>query len=383
MKKYLHLFLIIPLLSGFGTFKSKVINAQELKVVSFKHLKGNTTARVNRRRDVNGQNCAVVIIKHNFKNFNINKNDKIDSGMGPEHAEQKTGEIWVWLSPDEYQLIIRKTGYIPLQIPLKDELKELETYELVVTDEFGTIEVVAPDAQIWLDDKAVAKNEFTFRLKEGRYTLKATRDKYKTQEEWISLNAGDYIKHNFDLQPKMGTLDISSSPNAARGAEIFIDNKLIDKKTPASIPLIIGNYSVKLTSDGFLPFKQNIRITENTTTNITAQMQVDPTLEIQRHKRLKTFWLVSTVITSAAGGYSLWQSNKLYNEYNSAGNNATDIHQKVEMYDILAPVAFGISGFCLVEFIIHASKQGKAKRKLNLYSSYSNGGSKMTLTYNF
>jgi molybdopterin-guanine dinucleotide biosynthesis protein len=378
MKKHLHLFFIVPLIIGFGTFRSKVINAQELKLVSFKHLKGNTTARVNRRRDVNGQNCAVVIIKHNFNDFTV------EAGKDYEHLEEKTGETWVWLSPDEYQLVIRKkTGYIPLQIPLKDELKELETYELVVTDEFGTIEVEAPNAQIWLDDKAVAKNEYTFRLKEGRYTIKATRDKYKTQEEWISLNAGDYIKHNFNLQPKMGTLDISSSPNATKGADIFIDNKLIDEKTPASIPLLIGNYSVKLASDGFLPFNQNIRITENKTTNITAQMQVDPTLEIQRHKRLKTFWLISTVITSGTGGYSLWQSQKLYDEYYNAGSNATDIHQKVEMYDILAPVAFGISGFCLVEFIIHASKQGKAKRKLNLYSSYYEDGGMMTLTYNF
>jgi hypothetical protein len=377
MKKHLHLFLVIPLVIGFGTFKSKVIKAQELKVVSFKYLEGNTTARVNRRRDVNGQNCAVVIIKHNFIDFTV------EAGKDYEHLEEKTGETWVWLSPNEYQIVIRKTGYIPLQIPLKNELKELETYELVVTDEFGTIEVEAPDAQIWLDDKAVAKNEYTFRLKEGRYTIKATRDKYKTQEEWISLNAGDYIKHNFNLQPRMGTLDISSSPNATKGADIFIDNKLINEKTPASIPLIIGNYSVKLTSDGFLPFNQNIRITENKTTNITAQMQVDPTLEIQRHKRLKTFWLISTVITSGTGGYSLWQSQKLYDEYYNAGSNATDIHQKVEMYDILAPVAFGISGFCLVEFIIHASKQGKAKRKLNLYSSYYEDGGMMTLTYNF
>jgi len=123
MKKHLHLFLVIPLVIGFGTFKSKVIKAQELKVVSFKYLEGNTTARVNRRRDVNGQNCAVVIIKHNFNDFTV------EAGKDYEHLEEKTGETWVWLSPDEYQLVIRKkTGYIPLQIPLKDELKELETY---------------------------------------------------------------------------------------------------------------------------------------------------------------------------------------------------------------------------------------------------------------
>jgi len=377
MKKHLHLFFIIPLMLVLLNFKSSVINAQELKVVSFKHLDGNTTARVNRRRDVNGQNCAVVIIKHNFNDFTV------ESGKGYENLEEKTGETWVWLSPDEYQIVIRKAGYIPLQYSLKDKVKELETYELVVSDEFGSIHVKAPDAQIWLDDKAVAKNEYTFRLKEGRYIVKATRDKYYPQEKFASLNAGDNIEFNLDLKPIMGNLSVTSSPNTTKGADILIDNQLITEKTPASIPLIIGNYSVKLSKEGFLPFNQNVSINENVTTTINAQMHVDPTLEMQRHKKLKNIWLASTIITSGVGGYSLWQSKKLYDEYKTAGNNASDIHQKIKMYDTLAPVAFAISGFCFVEFVVHASKQGKAKKNLSLYSYYTGDGGMMTLTCNF
>ncbi len=361
----------------FCNFKSTVLCAQELKVVSFKHLEGNTTARVNRKRDINGQNCAILIIKHNFNDFSV------EAGKDYEHREEKKGETWLWLSPDEYQIVIRKTGYIPLQVSLKNKLKELETYELIVTDEFGSVHVKAPEAQIWLDDKAVAKNEYTFRLKEGRYIIKATRHKYYSQEKFVALNAGDDLEYIFNLKPIMGNLNILSSPNATKGADIFIDNRLIKEKTPANIPLLIGNYSVKLTKDGFLPFNQTVKVNENITTKITAQMQVDPTLLIQKHKRLKNFWLISTVITSGIGGYSLWQSDKLYNEYKSATNNASDIRQKVEMYDTLAPIALGVSGFCFIEFIIHASKQGKAKQKLNLYSSYTKGGGMMTLSYNF
>jgi hypothetical protein len=351
--------------------------AQELKVVSFKHLEGNTTARVNRRRDVNGQNCAVVIIKHNFKDFTV------EAGRDYEHLEHKTGETWVWLSPDEYQIVVRKEGYIPLQYAIKDKLKELETYELVLTDEYGYIKVTAPNAQIWLDEIPVAKDGYEFRLKEGRYTLKATREKYYEQEKFIALNAGDNLEYSFELKAKTGSLSVSSSPGNTKGADIYINNDLIPQKTPASIPLIIGDYSVKLTKEGYLPYSQEIKVLENQTANIMANMQVDPTLVIQKHKRLKIFWLASTVITSGIGGYSLLQSKNLYDEYKTAGSNATDIRQKIEMYDILGPVAFGVSGICFVEFIIHASKQGKAKRNLNLYSSCVKSGGMMTLTYNF
>src|SRR5690606_6983927 len=106
--------LIIIIFFSIATYS----NSQELILKEFKHLEGNTTARIYRKRDVNGQNCAVLIIKHNFKNFIV------ESGKGYEALEEKTGETWVWLSPDEYRIVIRREGYIPFEINLRDKLKE-------------------------------------------------------------------------------------------------------------------------------------------------------------------------------------------------------------------------------------------------------------------
>lgn len=370
MKNYLHLFFIIPLMIVLLNFKSSVINAQEFKVVSFKHLDGNTTARVNRRRDVNGQNCAVVIIKHNFNDFTV------ESGKGYENLEEKTGETCVWLSPDEYQIVIRKAGYIPLQYSLKDKIKELETYELVVTDEFGSIQVKAPDAQIWLDDKAVAKDEYTFRLKEGRYIIKATRDKYYPQEKFTSLNAGDNIELNLDLKPIMGELNIISESSKFIGANIYIDGKLNNLKTNASIPILIGEHNVKIIKEDYSSYSQMINIYSDQSTIIKYSLLPEPQLELKNiQNKIAGIYFLRFVVFSGFAGIATYGTMR-YNEY---------------YYGKWAPVVIvGLLGAVFVPFAIKYNKLSdykQRKRELKNQLSFNvvsvNESIGLELTYNF
>lgn len=283
MKKYLYLF-FIPIVILLFILKSIQINAQELKVASLNHLKKNTSARITREKDVNGQFCALVIIKHNFKDFNINKEDRIDSGMEPEKIEQKIGEIWVWLSPDEYQLVIRKVGYIPLSVDLKDKLKENETYELKITDEYGQILVNAPNALIWLDNQAVDYNNYTFRLKEGKYIVKATRENYFIEEQFVILNAGDSIKLNFKLKPKEQTVSdigvISEiEPDSfgilninALEASIWIDANEISKDS-VSLKLKPDKYAIKATKENYYDEEKYIILKAGDSLNINLELE--------------------------------------------------------------------------------------------------------------
>ena len=195
------------------------IDAQELIFKSFNHLEDNTTARINRRRDVNGQGCAIIIIKHNFKDF------KVETGKEYEALEEKVGETWVWVSPDEYRIVLRKEGYLPFPFDLKGKLQQLETYELIITDEFGDIKINATKAEIWLDNKLAGRDSIILTLKEGRYVLRATREKYYEEEKFAVLNAGDNLEFNFDLKPKTGSLVLSSIPQETKGADIYIDNE--------------------------------------------------------------------------------------------------------------------------------------------------------------
>ncbi len=355
-------------------FQIKVVG-QELTIKSFKQLENNTTARVHKKRDINSQYCAILILKHNFKDFTI------ETGIGDEGIIEKKGETWIWLSADEYRIVIKKDRSIPLEYNLKNKLKPYETYELVVIDEYASLKVTASDSKIWLDDKFAGTNEYVFNnLKEGRYILKATKDKYYEEEELLILNAGDNLDFTFNLKPKMGKLVINSNPS---GANIFIGDSLIISKTNTTIPLIIGNYKIKVEKQGFLPYVNDAFIYENKNTQFNAKMEADPTLTMIKHKKKRNFWMISTIVSASVGGYAYMQSNKLYDEYETATDNAADLHKKVDTYDKIAPVAFGVAGFCLVEYIIHASKYGKAKRRLKLHPSYNKNGGSLSLNYTF
>lgn len=367
---------IITVLSLFIMFTQNSIS-QELIIKDFKHLDGNPSARINKEKDVNGQYCSILIIKHNLGDF------EVETGKGYERIEKKKGETWVWVSPDEYQIVIRKDSYLPTPYNLRNKLNKLETYELTVTNEYGIIRVDAPDAKIWLDDKPAGNNYYVFNnLKEGKYIVKATREKYNTEEKFIILNAGDDTLLHFNLKPKLGNLIVNFSNNETLGANVFINNSL-KGKTNITVPLIIGRHSLRLEKEGYLPLKQNVLIEENKNTLVNAQMEVDPSILVKKYKRNRNIWLGSTIACSGIGVYSLLKSNQLYDEYQTATTNASDLHDKIETYDIITPVTFAAAGLCLVEFFIQNSKYKKAKSKLKLYPSYSYNSYSLSINFSF
>jgi hypothetical protein len=363
MKKAQFLLLII------FTILAKNSYSQEFKVLNFKHIENNTTARIYKKNDVNGQSCGVLIIKHNFSDFII------ETGKGYEGKENKIGETWLWLSPDEYQLIIRKEGYVPLYYNLKDKIQSLETFELTVTNDYGVVEINIPKADILLDGQKVGESNCVLNLKEGSYIVKAIRQNYYPDERKIIINAGDSLDIEFDLKAKMGNLTITTKDNSANGASVYIDNNLQEEQLPLTISLITGDYTMRIEKEGFLNHTQNIKIEENKSTIIEPQLIENPMNVVTKHKRRKSFWLGTGIAFTGVGIFSVVHSNQLYKDYQTAGSDAADIRKKIETYDIIYPVAFGLAAFCGVEFVIQSKKYNRALNSISFYPViYENGG---------
>lgn len=87
----------------------------------------------------------------------------------------------------------------------------------------------------------------------------------------------------------------------------------------------------------------------------------------QKHKTMRNIWLGGAVVTGAVGGFALIRSNSLYDEYKTAREDAADIRGRFETLDIIAPVAFIISGVCLSQAIIQFSKQKKSEQRMGLH----------------
>ena len=80
------LFLVLFVLIG------GVVCSQNMSIESFRCLDNDLSARVAKVRDQNGELCALIRLNTPERGF-------VFSGCSIETTEQKTGEIWVFVSP--------------------------------------------------------------------------------------------------------------------------------------------------------------------------------------------------------------------------------------------------------------------------------------------
>lgn len=103
----------------------------------------------------------------------------------------------------------------------------------------------------------------------------------------------------------------------------------------------------------------------------------------QRHKTMRNIWLGGAVATGAVGGFALIRSNRLYDDYKTAREDAADIRGRFETLDIIAPVAFVVSGVCLSQAILQFSKQKKLEQRMGLHVMPAHEGLAVGLTWHF
>ena len=84
MKKLLN----IIILTLVGTF----VFSQNISVTEFRRWDNDLTARTEGVRDMNGELCALIIVNTPVQGFEF-------SVANIEKTEQKTGEIWIYISP--------------------------------------------------------------------------------------------------------------------------------------------------------------------------------------------------------------------------------------------------------------------------------------------
>jgi uncharacterized membrane protein len=66
-----------------------------------------------------------------------------------------------------------------------------------------------------------------------------------------------------------GFLSVTSTPS---GADILIDGRSIGEKTPHSVPIDPGTYTIKLTLEGYQDWTQSARVTGGETTDVHATL---------------------------------------------------------------------------------------------------------------
>ena len=335
-----------------------------------------------------------------------------------------------------HRITIKKDLYQPqnIEVTVKDGETFEKTIRLTTNASYVTINT-QNDADIFIDDKFVAKGVYQGLIPSGVVTFEAKKIGYYPDKKNQDIATGDSVTINLSLQPIIGRLEIVSTPI---DAVIYLNGEKKGTTPLALSNLMVGKYELKLEKEGYFGKLNEIIITENNTTEVDEKLvsnQVsivqpvvaepknesekrapvkiidksteksaptqgatkpiekpanNPTAkllynsEYYKFKRSKNFWLNSAIICTGVGAVSYWQTSKKYDNYLIAMNDAESLRQKAETFNKIAPIAFGVAVFSAIEFALKAGKQGQAKTKsLSFYPQRFNQGAGLGLICKF
>jgi hypothetical protein len=266
-------------------FITVTATAQQLAVERFTRDDSDQAARItNPRKDQNDKICAIV----KMETLLLLRDFTFDAGMtGIVHTEQKTGEIWVYLSPGAQRLTIQhKHLGIVRNYEFGEALKEATVYIMKLKS--GNVRTVVEDnvtlqymevhcgiegATIKIDDEApepFTAGRFQKALSYGKHRYTVEAPMYHPESGIQEITAQKMAPITIALKPKFGKLTINTQPE--QGADVFIDDEKRGQ-TPLTIErLSSGTHKIRVIKAQFLPATQEKTMTDGATETLTLPM---------------------------------------------------------------------------------------------------------------
>lgn len=256
--------------------------SQELMVKSFQEVISDISARTSPRKDINGNDCALVKVRLAAEGARF-------KGGVVGDVSYDTSEYYVYLSPASKVLTVTAPNYLPLDVPIQQYINTLTsktTYYLTIGMDSGSTKInevnqmdyfaltVSPvNASVWVDGELQtldSNGEMIALLGQGLHTYKVEAKGYMPIEKTFTISGGK-ISMSEMLTSIMASLEVECE---TEGCEISI-NSVKKNSNKWSGSLAAGTYMVEVTKDGYKPYKQSLSLTENENRKI-AVPSLDP-----------------------------------------------------------------------------------------------------------
>ncbi len=175
------------------------------------------------------------------------------------------------ISSGEHTVQVVKEMFQPVSHKVKVFDGQTTPLTVQLQPNFAELTIAAPaGASIVVNNQQKGTTNWSGRLGAGVYSVEARLAKHRAAKQDIELNAGD--KRTIDLQPTpiYGSLDVVSSPS---GATITIDGKDYGTTPNTLSKLLIGDYTVELSRQGYSTVRKAISINEGTSAVINETLQ--------------------------------------------------------------------------------------------------------------
>ncbi|MDR0604459.1 MAG: PEGA domain-containing protein [Bacteroidales bacterium] len=282
MKKRIYklIFFIITL------FACVTLSAQNnLSVESFTEDETDQDARISsKRKDQNDKVCAIVKIETPL----LLQDFTFDAGMtAVGHSEQKTGEIWLWLSPGALRLTINHKYLGTIRnYAFGEALKEATVYimklksgsvktvvEPNVALQYIEIHCAIEGATVKIDNaepEPFTDGEFQKLLSYGKHKYTVEAPMYHPESGIAEINAQKSAPVSVALKPKFGKLVINTQPE--QGADVFIDDEKRGKSPLTIEKLGSGQHKIHAVKLQFLPAEKKITVADGASELLTLNL---------------------------------------------------------------------------------------------------------------
>jgi len=333
-------------------FVPMILSAQSLAVSQFyldeKDLTANNEA--TKVIDDNNEVCALIRIETTQKGFTF------DGGtIGIVKAdESKVGEIWLYVPAGLNHITIRHPQLGTLRdYYFPEKLKPARTYVMkLITGNVQTVvqqksssqwlvlTVEPKGAMVEIDGMIVegADGQIMQKLSRGNHDVRVSAKDYHTEVLRIELGE-QKVERTVKLNPAFGWIEIEG-PN---GASVFIDNQKIGEAPIKSNPLASGTHDLRVTKDKWLPYREQVLVSDNTVTTVMPQLTANfATVTLQTEGDAE-IWVDD--VKMGNGKVTIELSPKEYTfETRKAGHRSQSIVREISMatqgaISIPAPVA--------------------------------------------
>ena len=193
-------------------------------------------------------------------------------------------------------------------------------------------------ADVYIDNQYKGQSPVSISLNPGTYNLKLQKAGYETYNEQFNLSTT--LTKNINLTPMVKNYDISFSSNPS-GAKIYINNQY-KGTTPKSLTLEEGNYTARLSMNGYEDYTENINLDRNISRNITlTPIQQNYNLSVSSNPSGASIYLNNSyygqtpmTVSLIEGNYNLQLQMNGYDNYTETINLNRNISRNITLTPI-------------------------------------------------
>jgi len=272
----------------------------------------------------------------------------------------------------KYVVRISKTLWAEAEetIEVKDGQKTERT--LVLTKNFGTLDITAKNATIKLDGEIIGSDSALRNLSPGKYTVKAEIDRHHPDEKEVYVRVGEKTEITLTPQPMEGVVSVKcqakDKPGPDVGAELWLNGQQMDKTSPSSFSLLTGDYTLLAKHNKYLDTERKFTVAEGDRLKLELNMETYSGSMLSRSNWWRTHKWIGMGTTLLAGGGTVFfylQSSKAYDNQTNAtsSSDASSYYDDYKSYKNMRNICLGVAGTTTVYTIYSWIKQAGYNKK--------------------